>query len=277
MNDKEFMAEVLKRHGLTDKPVKFDGEWVYPSEYRYVERGDISRQGAWIGYAEVNRPIPYLIYTPCTLPPKPTAEDIKRLTPYGKVITVADEPDLESVPYVSCQLIAPLMEHRNGITPFDKFHGLRYGVTIKDAPVVEYWRGTINGGFVKSVDGRITEAINSPEWLIGKEVIGRACYKIPEAEYLAAIKPVASYGNGSKLCDDCGQIEAACKCKPDAVRTCEHDWQGLECAKCGQPKPEQVKEIEQLPDFHMWDNPSEVVDAINRLNKAVNELRKGKV
>lgn len=252
MDNKEFMDKVLAAHGLTDKPVKFDGKWVYPSEFRKPVHGDVllDHKGIAISISNPTGVYPFIVCTPCTLPPKPTAEDIKRLTPYGKVITVADEPDLESVPYVSCQLIAPLMEHRNGITPFDKFHGLRYGVTIKDAPVVEYWRSDACA-LCKTIDGIIVE--HSSNMFVGTKLdMPELWQSLTEAEYLAAIKP-------------------------EVVKTCEHDWQGLECAKCGQPKPEQVKEIEQLPDFHMWDNPSEVVDAINRLNKAVNELRKGKV
>lgn len=121
--------EILNEYGLTDKPMKFGGRWVYPSEWRKVRAGELY----WCAVNnEVSRApyplvVPLPIYSLCTLPPKPDAEWIKAHTPEGYTMTVNDEPDLESVPFVNatCRLIRYAKTDRG-----TDFHGLRYGVTL---------------------------------------------------------------------------------------------------------------------------------------------------
>lgn len=189
MTNKEFMTEVLKRHGLTDKPQKFEGKWVYPSDFRKPLKGEI----AFYDISSLHRITGHdwkssltIIYTPCDIPPRPDAETIKRLTPAGKVMTVNDEPDLESAPYVTTKNELSQLPDRSGCATRD-FHGLRYGVTIKDAPVVEYWRH-IDGDLIKTENGIITEDSCKGIKSIGHKLLIRVNWikQITAEEYEAA-------------------------------------------------------------------------------------------
>lgn len=128
--------EILSGYDLTDKPVKHGGKWIYPSEWRQVKVGELY----WSGYyskvilAPCVSSVPLPVFTPCTLPPKPDAEWIKAHTPEGYTMTVNDDPDLESVPFVNarCEFIIYAKTNRG-----TDFHGLRYGVVLKKVEPVK--------------------------------------------------------------------------------------------------------------------------------------------
>lgn len=53
----------------------------------------------------------------------------------------------------------------------------------------------------------------------------------------------------------------------------QHIWPN-EQANLATVKPVEGDGVKVLPTFHKWDDPQEVVDAINRLIDAINEMRK---
>lgn len=53
----------------------------------------------------------------------------------------------------------------------------------------------------------------------------------------------------------------------------QHIWPN-EQANLAPVKPVEGDGVKVLPTFHKWDDPQEVVDAINRLIDAINEMRK---
>jgi len=125
--------ELLETLGCPKVAVKHDGKWVVATEFRRPKDDEIiySTTAHCLLKSALSLYHCYAIFSPCTLPPKPDSETIKRLTPDGMVMTVSDEPDLESVPFIKIDgsgISFGLSEARIG--SYKDFHGLRYGAKL---------------------------------------------------------------------------------------------------------------------------------------------------
>lgn len=126
--------EILKTFNCPEKAVKHGGVWMWPDEL-HIPRADDFIWNPCDGKIETATGYlvsPRIIFRPIPLPPKPTPEQLAKITPAGKVATLGEDVDDCSVPFVSYGLSTIM--HDGEYRDTDCTHGLRWPVTLTNAP-----------------------------------------------------------------------------------------------------------------------------------------------